>query len=61
MTISMSTLKDDIRRAFRVLGPEKGFEQNVTDIKSWRCNGFIDDAEYKELRQYNRVEYSKLP
>lgn len=61
MNISMNTLKDDINRAFRVLGAEKGFSQNVTDIKAWTQDGFITEAEAHELRQYNRTQYSKLP
>lgn len=61
MTISMSTLKDDIRRAFKVLGPEKGFSQNVTDIIEWKRTGLITDEEFKELRQYNRAVYADLP
>lgn len=61
MGISLSTFKSEIDRAFRVLGPEKGFDQNVTDIKEWRSNGYINDEEYKKLRQYNRATYHELP
>lgn len=61
MNISMNTLKDDIDRAFRVLGAERGFSQNVTDIKAWTRDGFLTEEEAHELRQYNRAQYSKLP
>lgn len=61
MRISLNTLKDDIDRAFRVLGADKGFCQNVTDINAWRSEGFINDEETKELRQYNRQIYHELP
>lgn len=59
--ISINTFKSDIDRAFRVLGADRGFDQNVTDIKAWKENGFITDAEYKALRQYNREQYHALP
>lgn len=63
--ISMRThidqYKDEIRRAFRVLGADRGIQQNAIDTKAWRDLGFISDEEYKELRAYNRSEYSKLP
>ena len=61
MRISLNTLKDDIDRAFRVLGAEKGFCQNSTDITAWKNEGFISETEYKELRQYNRTTYYNLP
>lgn len=61
MTISINTLKDDINRAFRVLGADKGLQQNSIDILQWKEHGFISDEEYKELRKYNREQYSKLP
>lgn len=61
MNISTNTLKDDIDRAFRVLGAEKGFCQNVTDIMEWKRHGFITEEEVHELRQYNREKYSDLP
>ena len=61
MTISMNTFKDEINRAFRVLGAEKGFSQNVTDIKAWTKEGYLTDQEAHELRQYNRTQYHELP
>ena len=61
MTISLDTFKDEIDRAFRVLGADRGFVQNVADIMNWRQEGFLTEDEYKELRHYNRTEYAKLP
>lgn len=58
--ITMKALKDDIDRAFRVLGADKGFGQNVTDILHWRDEGFLTDEQYKELRRYNRTQYHEL-
>ena len=61
MRISMNTFRNEIDRAFRVLGAEKGFSQNVTDIKAWTEDGYITDQEAHELRQYNRTQYHALP
>jgi len=61
MTISIETFKNDIDRAFRVLGADKGFGQNVTDIMAWKKDGYLTDEEAHELRKYNREQYSALP
>lgn len=61
MRISMNTLKSEVDRAFRVLGADRGFQQNATDICSWLKDGYITETEYKELRHYNMVQYSQLP
>ena len=61
MRISIETLKSDIDRAFRVLGADRGFDQNATDIIAWRNDGFLTDEEYRELRKYNRSQYAALP
>ena len=61
MKISVNTLMADIDRAFRVLGADRGFDQNATDIRTWFKEGFITEDEYKELRKYNRKVYSELP
>lgn len=60
MILEMSMLRSDIDRAFRVLGAEKGFDQNITDIRGWRADGMITEKEAHELRQYNRVKYHEL-
>lgn len=51
----------EIDRAFRVLGAERGFDQNVSDITAWRDSNIITQDEYKELRKYNRETYAELP
>ena len=57
----LETLKGEIDRGFRVLGAERGFNQNATDIIGWREDGYISETEYRELRAYNRHVYSELP
>ena len=61
MRIGISTFKGEINRAFRVLGADKGFRQNATDIYQWLKDGYLTEEEYRELRKYNRMQYSKLP
>lgn len=58
---NMESLMYELDRTFRVLGAERGFGQNVIDIKAWRAAGIITQPEYKELRQYNRKTYNDLP
>lgn len=59
--MTIDTFKEDINRAFRVLGAERGFDQNVTDLRIWLKDGYLTEEEYHELRKYNRTQYSKLP
>lgn len=59
--IHIDTFKEEIHRAFNVLGADKGFNQNVLDICEWRNNGLISDEDYKALRAYNRSVYAGLP
>lgn len=49
--------KEHVRRAYRVLGADKGINQNVIDIQAWRNYGFITEEEYHYLREYNRSIY----
>ena len=58
---NIETLKNEIDRAFRVLGADVGLQQNAVDITAWRKDGVITDAEYHDLRKYNRRKYSELP
>lgn len=50
-------IKSEIERSFWVLGTEKGFDQNLTDLIQWREDGYITESEYSELRSYNRTIY----
>ena len=59
--MTIDYLKSEIDLAFKFLGAEKGFEQNVTDIKDWKEKGIVNEEEYHELRKYNRVTYYNLP
>lgn len=61
MAINMEVLKDEIKRTFRVLGADKGIDQNAVDINNWRDEGYITETEWRELRKYNRKVYSDLP
>ena len=58
---TIDTLKGEIERAFRVLGADRGFDQNATDICAWFHDGLINEAEYHELRKFNRIVYHELP
>ena len=59
--MNINDLKMEIDRCFRVLGADRGFDQNATDIIAWHREGFISEDEYVELRSYNRKQYAKLP
>lgn len=59
--MSINDLKMEIDRGFRVLGADRGFDQNATDIMGWKREGYINEDEYVELRAYNRKQYAKLP
>lgn len=61
MKTALCAYKDDINRNFRILGADRGFDQNVTDIIHWYRLGLLTDTEYKLLRKYNRTAYSELP
>ena len=53
-------IKKEIDRAFRVLGADKGFTQNATDLIAWQRDGVITDSEYSDLRKYNASGYKTL-
>ncbi len=57
----LDMLKEEIDARFESLGDNRGFESNIADIKRWRDAGRISDAEYHELRSYNRKKYHELP
>ena len=42
----MAIYKEEIRRAYRVLGADKGIQQNALDIQGLRNYGFITAEEY---------------
>ena len=50
----MAIYKEEIRRAYRVLGADIGIQQNAIDIQLWRNYGFITAEEYHYLRCYSR-------
>ena len=46
--------KEEIRRAYRVFGADKGIQKNALEIQLWRNYGFITADEYHYLRCYSR-------
>lgn len=46
-------LKNEIHRAYRVLGKIYGEMQNARDIDGWEKRGYITKEEAAELRKYN--------
>lgn len=56
----MAIYKEEIRRAYRVLGADKGIQQNALDIQGLRNYGFITAEEYHELRKYSRDIFATM-
>lgn len=52
---NMIFFKDEIDRAYRVLGAAQGYGQNWRDIHGWKKEHRITDSEEKELHSYNRI------
>lgn len=52
--MDMNYFKEELERAIRVLGKDRGELQNDTDIEGWYKEGYINDQEYIELKRYNR-------
>lgn len=49
--------KDEIDRAYRVLGRDRGELQNEMDIEVWYADGLISMSGRDELRRYNKYFY----
>lgn len=47
-------IKEELDRAFEVLGKERGELQNDTDLYIWAKKGLITIEQYKDLLVYNR-------
>lgn len=52
--MDMNYFKEEIERALRVLGKDRGELQNETDIEEWYKGGYVNEQEYTELKRYNR-------
>ena len=52
--MDMNYFKEELERAIRVLGKDRGELQNDTDIEGWYKEGYINEQEYIELKKYNR-------
>lgn len=51
--MNIKDLKEEIKRAYRVLGKREGFWQNETDIIEWKNEGLITNREFIILRGFN--------
>lgn len=47
-------IKEELDKAFELLGKERGKLQNNTDLYIWALTGMITIEQYKELLVYNR-------
>lgn len=52
-------LMNEVDRAYRVLGAERAYGQNWTDIHSWKKQGYMTYEEEKGLLRYNRLRYAE--
>lgn len=50
-------IKDEILRAYRVLGAEKAYRQNWIDIKDWTKQGMLTQEQEKSMLSFNRMQY----
>lgn len=55
----MNAYKDEIIRAYRVLGAERAQGQNWIDIHAWAKNHYISHEEEKKLLSFNRLVYAE--
>lgn len=54
-----NTIKDEILRAYRVLGAERGYLQNWIDIKDWTKQGLLTQEQEKLMLSFNKTQYKK--
>lgn len=54
---TINYFKDEIDRAYEILGRDRGELQNETDIEAWYADGLISISERDELRRYNKYFY----
>lgn len=50
-------LRDEVARAYRVLGADLADVQNREDITEWFKEGLINDTTYSTLIKYNKACY----
>ena len=55
----ISIIKDEILRAYRVLGAERAYSQNWIDIKAWKKQGMLTQEQEKSMLLFNRMQYEK--
>lgn len=58
--MNINVLKAEIDRSYRLLGPDKGEMQNLIDLRSWKAERFITQAEYEQLVAYSRSVYKDM-
>lgn len=56
----MEICKEEIRRVYRVLGANKGIQQNASDIRCLRNYDFITPEEYQVLRKYSQDIFATM-
>lgn len=55
----LNTIKDDILRAYRVLGAEKAYCQNWLDIHDWKKQGYLTQEQEQLMLSFNKTQYEK--
>ncbi len=55
----VNIIKDEILRAYRVLGAERAYSQNWIDIKGWKKQGILTQEQEKSMLSFNRMQYEK--
>lgn len=55
----INIIKDEILRAYRVLGTERAYSQNLIDIKAWKKQGMLTQEQEKSMLSFNRMQYEK--
>lgn len=52
-------IKSEILRAYEVLGAERAYSQNWTDIHAWKKQGLLTYEQEKAMLSFNRTQYAK--
>lgn len=55
----LDTIKDEIMRAYRVLGAEKAYLQNWIDIQDWIKQGMLTQEQGTMMLSLNRTIYKE--
>lgn len=55
----LNTIKDEIMRAYRVLGAEKAYLQNWIDVKDWIKQGILTQEQGAKMLSFNKQLYKQ--